>query len=78
MNPRAFLRVERQTMWGFPHRGAALFTIRTYLYDCDDLRRDPATRAPLVDAICSMSAASQVYKGIEPHADALLAWLAYS
>ncbi len=74
-NPRAFLRVERQMMWGFPRVGAALFTIRTYLYDLADLRHDPATRAPLVDALRSMSPESLRYKGIAPHADALLQWL---
>ena len=74
-NPRAFLRVERQTIWGFPHVGAALFTIRPYLYDLADLRRDPATRDPLVNALRTMPPASQVYKGIAPHTDALLAWL---
>ncbi|MGB7160722.1 MAG: DUF3445 domain-containing protein [Tepidisphaeraceae bacterium] len=73
--PRAFLRVERQTIWGFPRRGAALFTIRTYLYDCADLRRDPATRQPLVAALRSMSPESLVYKGLAPHADDLIKWL---
>jgi hypothetical protein len=76
--PRAFLRVERQTMWGFPHVGAALFTIRAYLYDFADLRRDPATREPLVNALRTMPPASQVYKGIAPHADALVEWLSSS
>ena len=74
-NPRAFLRVERQTIWGFPHAGAALFTIRPYLYDLADLRRDPATRDPLVNALRTMPPASQAYKGIAPHTDALLRWL---
>lgn len=74
-NPRAFLRVERQTMWGFPHVGAALFTIRTYLYDCADLRRDPATREALVNALRSMPPASLAYKGIGLHAAGLLEWL---
>ena len=74
-HPRAFLRVERQTIWGFPQVGAALFTIRPYLYDLADLRRDPAARDPLVSALRTMPPASQAYKGIAPHADALLAWL---
>jgi len=73
--PRAFLRVERQTIWGFPRMGAALFTIRTYLYDLADLRRDPLTRAPLVEALRTMPAESLKYKGIAPHTEALLAWL---
>jgi hypothetical protein len=77
-NPRAFLRVERQTIWGFPRVGAALFTIRTYLYDFTDLRRDPATREPLANALRTMPSASQVYKGIAPHAEDLAAWLTAS
>lgn len=74
-HPRAFLRVERQTMFGFPHCGAALFTIRTYLYDCDALRRDPATRDPLISALRSMPPASLAYKGIGPTVADLLRWL---
>ena len=74
-NPRAFLRVERQTIWGFPHAGAALFTIRPYLYDLAHLRRDPATRDPLINALRTMPPASQAYKGIAPHTDALARWL---
>jgi len=74
-DPRAFLRVERQTIWGFPRVGAALFTIRTYPYDCDALRRDPATRDPLVAALRTMPQASAEYKGIAPYRDDLLRWL---
>jgi len=72
--PRAFLRVERQTIWGFPHVGAALFTIRTYFYNCDLLRRDPATREPLVSALRTMPDASRQYKGLRD-ANAVIAWL---
>src|SRR5690606_28934698 len=36
--PRAFLRVERQTIWGLPGVGAALFTIRPYIMDIAALR----------------------------------------
>jgi hypothetical protein len=74
-NPRAILRVERQTVWGFPDVGAALFTIRTYLYDCADIRRDAGRRRPLVSALESMSPASLAYKGMAGSRDALLAWL---
>lgn len=77
-DPRAFLRVERQTMWGFPARGAALFTIRTYLYDCEPLRRDPATRDPLVAALRSMSPESRAYKGLAGSFGPLLEWLSRS
>lgn len=74
-DPRAFLRVERQTMWGFPRVGAALFTIRTYLYDCDELRRDPILRGSLVNALLTMPPASLAYKGIAAHAEGLVRWL---
>jgi hypothetical protein len=74
-DPKAFLRVERQTIWGFPARGAALFTIRTYLYDLNDLRRDPATRDPLIAALLSMSPESRAYKGLTDHFDPLVRWL---
>jgi dimethylamine monooxygenase subunit A len=74
-HPRAFLRVERQTIRGLPSVGASLFTIRTYLYDLDTLRHDPATRDPLVAALRTMPAESLAYKGIAPHQAALVRWL---
>ena len=74
-HPRAYLRVERQTIAGFPARGAALFTIRTYLYDIADLRRDPQLRVALHAAIDSMPTDSRKYKGLFDSADALAAWL---
>ena len=75
-NPRAFLRVERQTVWGFPQRGSALFTIRTYLHDCAELRREADTREPLIAALRSMSPASRGYKGLADAFDGLVGWLA--
>ncbi|HLL91085.1 MAG TPA: heme-dependent oxidative N-demethylase subunit alpha family protein [Tepidisphaeraceae bacterium] len=74
-SPRAFVRVERQTMWGLPHVGAAVFTIRTYVYDAADVARDPARRGELARAIESMPPASLEYKGLAASRDALLAWL---
>jgi hypothetical protein len=74
-NPRAFLRVERQTIWGFPSVAASLFTIRTYLYDVAGLRRDPATCEPLVAALYTMSSESRAYKGLADSFDPLLNWL---
>jgi hypothetical protein len=73
--PRAFLRVERQTIWGFPDVSAAMFTIRTYLYDVDALRRNPATRDPLLAALRTMPVESVAYKGLGPHLDHLIAWI---
>lgn len=73
--PAAFVRVERQTMWGFAEVEAALFTIRPYFHDCSALRDDPARGAQLAAAIGSMSAASLAYKGLAGSKDALLRWL---
>lgn len=74
-NPRAFVRVERQTIWGFPSVGAALFTIRTYVYDCERFRADPILREALASALRSMSAESIAYKGLAPAFDQLVDWI---
>ena len=74
--PRAFVRVERQTIRGFARVAAALFTIRTYLYDCERLRADAPTTAALVSALRSMSPESLAYKGLADAVDGLLRWLA--
>jgi hypothetical protein len=75
-NPGGFLRVERQTVAGFPARGAALFTIRTYLYDMSSIRSRPELREPLLAALRYMPANSLRYKGLSGDCDALIAWLA--
>jgi hypothetical protein len=76
-SPRAFVRVERQTIWGFPAVGAALFTIRTYVYDCQRFRDDPVLRDALVAALRSMSAESVAYKGLrQAYNGGLIEWLA--
>ncbi len=72
-NPRAFLRIERQTIWGFPEVEASLFTIRTYFEDLAILERDK--RAKVISAIESMTPAVLQYKGIAESRDDLLAWL---
>jgi hypothetical protein len=74
-HPRAYLRVERQTIWGLAAVKAALFSIRTYLYDCDRLRRAPATRVPLVAALTTMTEESQAYKGLTEGMPGLMKWL---
>jgi hypothetical protein len=73
--PRALLRVERQIIWGFPEVSSALFTIRTYLYDCAEIRRDAPRRDALVAALRSMSPESAAYKGIIESRDELVKWL---
>jgi hypothetical protein len=73
--PRAFVRVERQTIWGLPAVGAALFTIRTYVYDVEQFRADPALRGPLAAALRAMTDESRSYKGLGEHFGELLAWV---
>ncbi len=77
-DPRAFVRVERQTIWGLPHVGAAVFTIRTYVYNAQGFRRDAVLREALVAALRSMSAESRAYKGLAQRFDALVGWIASS
>ena len=72
-NPRAFLRIERQTIWGFPEVDASLFTIRTYFEDIAKLPADK--RAKVATAIESMTPGSLAYKGLAESRGDLLAWL---
>lgn len=72
-NPAAWLRVERQTICGLPAVGAAIFTVRTYLYD---VRQLPAERRlRLAEAVETMPAESARYKGLADCREALVAWL---
>jgi dimethylamine monooxygenase subunit A len=50
-----FVRVERQTMWGFPDVNVSLFTIRLYLLPFDEFRSDGTLWDPFCNAIESMS-----------------------
>ena len=76
--PRAFLRVERQTIWGFPGLETCLFTIRTYLYDCSSLRRHPGMASLLATAVASMTPASLAYKNLADSHEMLTRWLSNS
>jgi hypothetical protein len=73
-NPRLFVRLERQVLWGFPREEAALFAIRTYFRDC--ARLSPQERAQLRLALLSMTPETLAYKGLAAHRDPLLEWLA--
>jgi hypothetical protein len=73
--PRAFVRVERQTIWGLPAAGAAMFTIRTYLYDVEQFRADPVLRGALGAALRSMTEESRRYKGLEEGFGELVGWV---
>jgi hypothetical protein len=59
---RAFLRVERQTTIGLPSARAAVFLIRTYLYDFEEL--SPDERATLRRALELMPVELVRYKGL--------------
>lgn len=74
-NPRLYLRIERQTIWGLPEYQAALFTIRTYFQDCRAIKQDPILRSKLVAALNSMTAESLVYKGLADSKNSILRWL---
>ena len=73
-DPRLFLRVERQVIWGFPQSQAALFAIRTYLTDVASIRQDQWRRDMLCAALRSMSVESLRYKGIADR-EAIISWL---
>ncbi len=73
--PRLFLRVERQTLWGFPNVGAFLFAIRTYLTDCEEIKQRPEECDQLRSAIASMTPETLAYKGLTQRRDEILAWL---
>lgn len=74
-NPRLYLRIERQVIWGFPEQEAALFTIRGYFRDCSLLKQDPTLCDKLMAAIESMTPESLNYKGLADSKDQILAWL---
>ncbi|NIO43922.1 MAG: DUF3445 domain-containing protein, partial [Burkholderiales bacterium] len=73
--PELWLRVERQTSWGFPQVAAALFTIRTYFTNCQDIRQDPVKSRKLLSAIESMTPAALHYKRLAAAHAQILSWL---
>jgi dimethylamine monooxygenase subunit A len=74
-NPRLYLRIERQVIWGLPEYDAALFTIRTYFRDCEKLKNDRVCRSQLISAIESMTLESLFYKGLTETKASILQWL---
>lgn len=73
--PKLWLRIERQTSWGFPDVAAALFTIRTYFTDCRQIKREPEKLIRLTRAIESMTPETLRYKGIAADKTEILRWL---
>jgi hypothetical protein len=75
-NPKLFTRVERQALLGFPEINRALFTIRTYFQDVDDLKKThPDAVKGLIAAIESMSPESLIYKGLDQDKNQIIDWL---
>jgi hypothetical protein len=73
--PRLYLRIERQVIWGLPEYDAALFTIRTYFRDCRVIRQDAVLCSQLRSAIESMTPDSLIYKGLVESKANILNWL---
>jgi hypothetical protein len=73
--PSLYLRVERQTLWPFPDQQAALFTIRTYLTDCKQIRENTEQNEKLVSALQSMTKEQLKYKCLNKDYKAIVKWL---
>ncbi|PNY82785.1 heme-dependent oxidative N-demethylase subunit alpha family protein [Deinococcus koreensis] len=71
----AFLRVERQTLTGFPEASGALFTIRPYTYPLREAAQTPDQARALAAALRTMTPDQVEYKGLGPLLDDLLDWL---
>ncbi|WP_309572965.1 heme-dependent oxidative N-demethylase subunit alpha family protein [Deinococcus sp.] len=71
----AFLRVERQTLTGFPHAQGALFTIRPYTYPLLEAVASPVHATALTQALRSMTPEQVAYKGLNGLIPDLLPWL---
>ena len=75
-HPELYLRVERQTIHGFEAQKLALFTIRTYFYNIQQIGEHLPGHIPLlINAIESMDKSSLNYKGIYSDSPAILNWL---
>ncbi|ABF45353.1 hypothetical protein Dgeo_1054 [Deinococcus geothermalis DSM 11300] len=72
---RAFLRVERQALTGFPDAHGALFTIRPYTYPLREAVANPDHARALAAALRSMTPEQITYKGLSGLLPELLAWL---
>lgn len=70
-----FMRIERQTLKGFPGQNASLFTIRTTFRPLEEVARDPLKREMLREAIATMSPEALTYKGLTELQDPLVRYL---
>lgn len=71
--PELYLRVERQTLTGYPTEGLVLFTIRNYFYDVKNLSGEQQKQ--LLNAIQSMSDDTICYKGLNKSKNMIVNWL---
>lgn len=69
---RFWVRTERQAVWGMPEVGAALFVIRVGYVSGENVMADETLRAPLVEALKSMSPEARRYKGLDADWDRLM------
>ncbi|MFL5812801.1 MAG: heme-dependent oxidative N-demethylase subunit alpha family protein [Bdellovibrionia bacterium] len=69
------LRYERQVIHGLPEVHAAVFAIRVYFTDGDEIRRNPRERALLRSGLLSMTPESRAYKGLTQSLDQVVSWL---
>jgi hypothetical protein len=75
-DPRLFVRIERQVLFGLPEVDAALFLIRPSFRDGAVLRADAEMNAALRAGLASMTPEQARYKGVEQSRAAILDWLA--
>lgn len=71
----AFLRVERQTLTGFPEASGALFTIRPITTPLKNAVQQPEHARQLAAALRSMTPEQAHYKGLKGILPDLLTWL---
>jgi dimethylamine monooxygenase subunit A len=74
-NPRLYVRVERQVLWGLPEVGAALFAIRPSFRDGAVIRADAELNQALQSGLASMTPEQALYKGVADSRDAVIDWL---
>ncbi len=74
-DPRLFVRVERQVLWGLPEVGAVLFAIRPSFRDGVAVRADAELNQALQRSLASMTPEQAHYKGVADSRDGVLAWL---
>ncbi len=72
-HPSLFVRVERQTLTGFPDVQALLFTIRTYFQEVRTL--DKERLSALHQAVATMPEESLHYKGLYHSKKPILTWM---